>query len=254
MEIFILIIGLCIGSFLNVCIYRIQREESVAFPPSHCTSCQYELKVIDIVPVLSYLFLMGRCRKCKENISIKYPLVEVLNGILYLLMYLKFGLTLNFVFYNLLISLLIVISFIDLESKYVYSSTTIFGGILGIIYIVIGLYTKDTSIVNNILGGVVGYLIIYLIVIITKGMGQGDAEIAGVCGLFIGVKGILVSLFIAIVLGGVIALIFLVSKHKDKKAEIAFGPYIAVGTIIWIFIGEKILSIYIDLIFTALVF
>lgn len=244
MGFLVLIIGLCIGSFLNVCIYRIPREESIVFPASHCTACGYELKVLDLIPVISYIFLKGRCRKCGEKISIKYPLVEVLNGILYLLIYLKFGLTFNFIAYSILASLLIVISYIDLECKYIYSSTTILGGILGAAYILIGLYTKDTTLLNNILGGVIGYLIIYLIVVITKGMGQGDAEIAGICGLFIGIKGILVSLFIAIVLGGIVASIILVLKLKDRKSEIAFGPYIAIGAVIWILIGEKILSLY----------
>lgn len=244
MEFLILIIGLCIGSFLNVCIYRIPREESIVFPPSHCTVCGYELKVLDLIPVLSYLFIKGRCRKCGEKISIKYPLVEILNGILYLLIYLRFGLSLNFIAYSILASLLIVISYIDLECKYIYSSTTILGGILGAAYILIGLYTKDTTLLNNILGGVIGYLIIYLIVVITKGMGQGDAEIAGICGLFIGIKGILVALFIAIVLGGIVAAIILSFKLKDRKSEIAFGPYIAIGTVMWILIGEKILSLY----------
>lgn len=247
MEIFVLIIGLCIGSFLNVCIYRIPREESIAFPPSHCTYCGYELKATDLIPVVSYLFLKGRCRNCKKNISIKYPLVEILNGVLYLLMYLKFGLSLNFVFYSLLTSLLIVISFIDLKCKYIYSSTIILGVVLASIYILIGLYTKDTSIANNILGGVIGYLIIYLIVIITNGMGQGDAEIAGICGLFIGIKGILVSLFIAIVLGGLIASIILLFKLKEKKSEIAFGPYIAIGAIMYILIGKELLSVYLNI-------
>ena len=91
MEILILIIGLCIGSFLNVCIYRIPREESIAFPPSHCTSCGYELKAVDLIPVISYLFLKRKCRKCGEKISINYPLVELLNGVLYLLIFLRFG-------------------------------------------------------------------------------------------------------------------------------------------------------------------
>ena len=244
MEIFILIIGLCIGSFLNVCIYRIPREESITFPPSHCTSCGYDLKVTQLIPVVSYLFLKGRCRKCKKKISIKYPLVETLNGVLYLLMFLKFGLSINFIFYSLLVSLLIVISFIDLECKYIYSSTIILGCILAFIYILMGLYAKDANIVNNILGGVIGYLIIYLIVIITKGMGQGDAEIAGLCGLFIGIQGISVSLFIAIVLGGLVASIILLFKLKDKKSEIAFGPYITIGAIMYILMGKELVSFY----------
>ncbi|MDV4149360.1 prepilin peptidase [Clostridium sp. AL.422] len=246
MGVFILIIGLCIGSFLNVCIYRIPREESIVFPPSHCTSCGYELKATDLIPVISYLFLKGGCRKCKQSISIKYPLVEILNGVLYLLMYLKFGMSLNFIFYSFLVSLLIVISYIDLESKYIYLSTIIFGVILASIYIGVGLLTKQISIVDNIIGGIIGYLIIYLIVIITNGMGQGDAEIAGVCGLFIGIKGILVSLFIAIVLGGLVASIILLLKLKEKKSEIAFGPYIAIGTVIYILIGKELLSIYLQ--------
>lgn len=246
MEIFVLIIGLCIGSFLNVCIYRIPREESIVFPPSHCTVCGHELKVLDLIPVLSYLFLKGRCRKCGEKISVKYPLVEILNGVLYLLIYLRFGLSLNFIAYSILTSLLIVISFIDLDCKYIYSSTTILGAVLGSVYILIGLYTKDANLINNILGGAIGYLIIYLIVVITKGMGQGDAEIAGICGLFIGIKGILVALFIAIVLGGLVAAIILLFKLKDRKTEIAFGPYIAIGTIIYILIGKKLLSLYLS--------
>lgn len=246
MEILILIIGLCIGSFLNVCIYRIPREESIAFPPSHCTSCGYELKAVDLIPVISYLFLKGKCRKCGEKISIKYPLVELLNGVLYLLIFLKFGLSLSFVFYSLLTSLLIVISYIDLDSKYIYSSTTILGVVLAAIYIVVGLYTKDISISNNVLGGAIGYGSIYLIVVITKGMGQGDAEVAGVCGLFIGIKGILVCLFIAVVLGGLVAAIILIFKLKEKKSEIAFSPYISIGSIVYILLGKEILSLYLN--------
>ncbi|EEH96585.1 prepilin peptidase [Clostridium tertium] len=246
MEILILIIGLCIGSFLNVCIYRIPREESIAFPPSHCTSCGYELKAVDLIPVISYLFLKRKCRKCGEKISINYPLVELLNGVLYLLIFLRFGLSLSFVFYSLLTSLLIVISYIDLDSKYIYSSTTILGVVLAAIYIVVGLYTKDISISNNILGGAIGYGIIYLIVVITKGMGQGDAEVAGVCGLFIGIKGILVCLFIAVVLGGLVAAIILIFKLKEKKSEIAFSPYISIGSIVYILLGKEILSLYLN--------
>ncbi len=246
MEILILIIGLCIGSFLNVCIYRIPREESIAFPPSHCTSCGYELKAVDLIPVISYLFLKRKCRKCGEKISINYPLVELLNGVLYLLIFLRFGLSLSFVFYSLLTSLLIVISYIDLDSKYIYSSTTILGVVLAAIYIVVGLYTKDISISNNVLGGAIGYGIIYLIVVITKGMGQGDAEVAGVCGLFIGIKGILVCLFISVVLGGLVAAIILIFKLKEKKSEIAFSPYISIGSIVYILLGKEILSLYLN--------
>ena len=246
MYFLVLIIGLCIGSFLNVCIYRIPKEESIVFPASHCTSCGHELKFYELIPVVSYIFLRGRCIKCKSNISIKYPLIEVLNGLLYLLLFIKYGLSFNFIFYCLLVSLLIVISIIDLESKYVYSSTTIVGVLLAIIYIIIGAYLGEVKILNNLLGGLIGYGIIFLIIILTGGMGEGDADIAGICGLFVGIKGVLVALFLAIILGGIFASIVLLLKIKDRKSEIAFGPYIAIGTLIWLLIGEKILTLYVS--------
>lgn len=246
MYFLVLIIGLCIGSFLNVCIYRIPKEESIVFPASHCTSCGHELKFYELIPVVSYIFLRGRCIKCKSKISIKYPLIEILNGLLYLLLFIKYELSFNFIFYCLLVSLLIVISIIDLESKYVYSSTTIVGVLLAIIYIIIGAYLGEVKILNNLLGGLIGYGIIFLIIILTGGMGEGDADIAGICGLFIGIKGVLVALFLAIILGGIFASIVLILKIKDRKSEIAFGPYIAIGTLIWLLIGQKILTLYVS--------
>ena len=246
MYFLVLIIGLCIGSFLNVCIYRIPKEESIVFPASHCTSCGHELKFYELIPIVSYIFLRGKCIKCKSKISIKYPLIEILNGLLYLLLFIKYGLSFNFIFYCLLVSLLIVISIIDLESKYVYSSTTIVGVLLAIIYIIIGAYLGEVKILNNLLGGLIGYGIIFLIIILTGGMGEGDADIAGICGLFVGIKGVLVALFLAIILGGIFASIVLLLKIKDRKSEIAFGPYIAIGTLIWILIGQKILTLYVS--------
>ena len=246
MYFLVLIIGLCIGSFLNVCIYRIPKEESIVFPSSHCKSCVQELKYYELIPIVIYIFLRGKCIKCKSKISIKYPLIEILNGLLYLLLFIKYGLSFNFIFYCLLVSLLIVISIIDLESKYVYSSTTIVGVLLAIIYIIIGAYLGEVKILNNLLGGLIGYGIIFLIIILTGGMGEGDADIAGICGLFVGIKGVLVALFLAIILGGIFASIVLLLKIKDRKSEIAFGPYIAIGTLIWILIGQKILTLYVS--------
>lgn len=247
MYFWVLILGLCIGSFLNMCIYRIQKEESIAFPGSHCTRCGHELKAYELVPVLSYIFLRGRCRKCKDKISIKYPLIEILNALLYLLLFGKYGFSFNFVFYCLLTSLLIVISIIDLESKYIYSSTTLVGVLLAIIYITIGSYLGEIKILNSLLGGLIGYGIIFLIVSLTGGMGNGDADIAGICGLFVGIKGVLVTLFLAIILGGIVASIVLILKFKDRKSEIAFGPYIAMGTLMCIFMGERLLVLYMNL-------
>ena len=248
MDIFLVVIfGLVIGSFLNVCICRIANEESIAFPPSHCTNCGYELKAKDLIPVLSYIFLGGKCRSCKEKISIQYPIVEILNAILYIAIYLKFGFTLNLFKFCLFASLLIVIGFIDFKTKYVYNSTVVFGVVSGILFAVLEWMETKSIPWNYIAGAFIGFGIIYLIVILTRGMGEGDIDIALICGLFLGIKGILVTLFLAIILGGIVATIILIFKLKERKAEISFGPYLAIGGIIACLYGSRLIDIYLGL-------
>ena len=248
MDIFLVVIfGLVIGSFLNVCICRIANEESIAFPQSHCTNCGYELKAKDLIPVLSYIFLGGKCRSCKEKISIQYPIVEILNAILYIAIYLKFGFTLNLFKFCLFASLLIVIGFIDFKTKYVYNSTVVFGVVSGILFAVLEWMETKSIPWNYIAGAFIGFGIIYLIVILTRGMGEGDIDIALICGLFLGIKGILVTLFLAIILGGIVATIILIFKLKERKAEIAFGPYLAIGGIIACLYGSRLIDIYLGL-------
>ena len=242
--IFALIIGLVIGSFLNVCIYRIPREESISFPPSHCTSCGYGLKSFDLFPVLSYIGLKGRCRKCREKISIEYPLVEIVNGIIYLGLYLKFGYTVDFFKYALLTSLLLVIGLIDFKTKYVYRSTTITGAIIGTAFLIFNWITLKGFPSDYCFGAIIGFAIIYIIVKLTGGMGEGDIEIAAICGLFLGTKSILLVLFLSFIFGGIIAILILLLKLKGRKDEIAFGPYIVLGALVTIFIGDIIIKWY----------
>lgn len=240
----IILLGLIIGSFLNVCIYRISRDESIFFPQSHCTSCGYSLKPKDLVPVFSYIFLGGKCRSCKEKISITYPLVETLNACLYLLIYLKYGFTLDFLKFCLFASLLIVIGFIDFETKYVYNSTVIFGVVSGVLFDMLIWVETKTMPWNYIVGAFIGFGVIYLIVILTHGMGEGDIDIALICGLFLGVEGIVVALFIAIIIGGIVAGLILIFKLKNKKDEIAFVPYLAIGGIIASLYGSLLIEMY----------
>ncbi len=240
----IIILGLVIGSFLNVCIYRIPVEESIAFPPSHCTKCKHHLSPIVLIPVFSYIFLRGRCKYCNEKISIRYPIIETLNGILYLIVYLKFGLTLIALKYCILVSILIVIGMIDYDTQFVFTNTTIFGGIVAVIFIGIQAIVYKVGIIDLIAGGAIGFGIIGLIVILTKGMGEGDIEIATVCGLFLGMKGILLGLFLAIILGGIVGIIILALKLKKAKEKMAFGPCIAIGSLISMLWGVEILKFY----------
>lgn len=240
----IFILGLVIGSFLNVCIYRIPREESIVFPPSHCAKCNHNLSSLDLVPVLSYIFLRGKCRYCKEKISIRYPLIELLNCVLYLIVYFQFGLTLVALKYCILVSILIVIGFIDYDTQFVFTSTTIFGGIVATIFILIQTIVYKNQSTDLILGGIIGFIIIWLIVVLTKGMGEGDIEIATVCGLFLGMKGIMLGLFLSIVLGGAVGIIILCLKLKKAKEKIAFGPCIAIGSLIAMIWQNEILNFY----------
>jgi len=241
------ILGLVIGSFLNVCIYRIPREESIAFPPSHCGSCNHKLSPLDLIPLLSYALLKGKCRYCKEKISIRYPLIESINGILYLLIYFKFGLTILTLKYCILASSLIVIGIIDFETQFVYTSTTIFTGVIGILFIIVQAVMYKSGSVDLILGGLIGFGIIGLIVFITHGMGEGDIEIAAVCGLFLGMKFTVLNLFIAVMIGGIAGIIVLVLKLKAAKDKIAFGPCIAIGAIISVLFGNEIIQSYLNL-------
>ncbi|MCI6190901.1 MAG: prepilin peptidase [Clostridium sp.] len=247
MEIvFIFVIGLCIGSFLNVCIYRLPKGESISFPPSHCQSCGYRLKVKDLVPVFSYIFLKGKCRNCGEKISIQYPIIELTNAVLYLCVYLRYGLSVETIKYSIFASLLLVIGVIDFKTTLVCIETTIFGIITSILFMGYSWYNTKIFPLDNIIGGAIGFLIIWLIVKLTAGMGEGDIDIALVCGLFLGKKGIAITLFFGIILGGLAGVIFLIARKKGKKDEMAFGPYLAMGAFIALMWGEKIFNWYVS--------
>lgn len=232
---------------MNVCIYRIAREESISFPPSHCTKCGYELKVKDLVPVLSYVFLGGKCRACKEKISIKYPLVEILNALLYVVIYLNYGLNFEFFKFIIFASLMIVIGFIDFETKYVFNSTVVFGVVSGIIFLIAEWIITKNIPWTNLAGAAIGFGVIWAIVTLIGGMGEGDIDIALICGLFVGIKGIIVTIFLAFIFGGLVGAIILILKLKDRKAEIAFGPYLAIGGIIASAYGSRLIEYYLAL-------
>lgn len=245
----IFVLGTIIGSFLNVCIYRIPKEESIAYPPSHCTTCGNNLRPYDLIPILSYMFLKGRCRYCGEKVSIRYPIIEFITGVLFLITFIKYGLSLNFIKYILLISILIVIGMIDLDTTDVYFSTTLTGIISSLIFIGIYFY-MGIPVRSYIYGGIVGGGLLSAIILITKGgMGWGDAEICLFCGLFLGLKFTILMLFLSFIIGSIISLILILSGKKSRKDYIPFGPFIVLATILTIFMGEKIFLLYISLIF-----
>ena len=215
------------------------------FNSSHCRMCNHRVKFYDLIPVVSYLLLKGKCRVCKEKISIRYPLVELFTGILALLLYLKYGATFLWLKYTLLSCWAIVIGFIDLDTTDVYVKTTVSGIGIAIIFIIIGgFYGND--IWNYIIGGALGGGIIAIIILLTKGMGWGDAEVFLLGGLFIGLELTLVAMFFSFVLGAVFSVLFIVFHKKSRKDYIPFAPYISMALIISILFGDKILQIYLS--------
>jgi len=246
-DILIFILGLIVGSFSNVCIYRIPRNESVIYPASHCPKCHSPIKPVDNIPLLSYILLKGRCRNCGGKISIQYPVVEFLTGIIYVLIFLIYGLSIQTLIYIILSSALIIIAFIDLNEQIVPDVISLPGIGAGLI---LSFFVPYISFINSALGVVVGGGIILVIglagsVIFKKeAMGGGDVKLAAMIGAFLGWKYTIISLFLGFFLGALAGIFLILSKIKSREDMVPFGPFIALGSIIILLWGEKIITWY----------
>lgn len=244
-AIIVFLYGITIGSFLNVCIYRIPRNENIVVVRSHCMNCDYQLRWYDLVPLFSYIFLGGKCRKCGQKISVQYPLIEAFNGIMYLIIFLCKGLTIDTILYCLMASALIVISVIDFRTYEIPFGINVFIGILGIIRVLTDLSNWS----NYIIGFVCVSIPLYLLYIITKGrgIGGGDVKLMAVSGLVIGWQNNILAFVIGCILGSIIHLI----RMKITKAEhvLAMGPYLAAGIMIAALWGDKMVHWYLGMFF-----
>lgn len=239
----ILLFGLFIGSFLNVCIYRIPNNQSVSYPPSSCSNCNTRIKYYDLIPIVSYILLGGRCRSCGEKISLRYPSIEGLNGILYFLLYNTYGFSLSTLFFMPIVSILIVVTFIDYDHMIIPYRLNIMLGILGIINILLGMYPVTAK--SSMIGAAVGFGFFFLIAIVTGGqMGGGDIFLMGVLGLILGLGDILMVTVLSFITGAVLSVILLITKIKDRKDPIPFGPFIALSAVLVILFGNDILYFY----------
>ncbi len=247
-DILIFILGLIVGSFSNVCIYRIPRNESIIYRASHCPKCHSNISPKDNIPLLSYILLKGRCRNCKGKISIQYPIVEFLNGLIYLIIYLIYGLSIQSLIYIILSSALIIIAFIDLNEQIVPDVISLPGIVIGFI---ISFFVPYISFINSALGVVVGGGVILIIglagsVIFKKeAMGGGDVKLAAMIGAFLGWRYIIISLFLGFFLGALAGIILIMSKIKNREDAVPFGPFIVLGSFITLLWGEKIITWYI---------
>lgn len=241
------IFGAVIGSFLNVCIYRIPRKESIVSPGSHCPGCSHALGFWDLVPFVSQIALRAKCRYCGTKISFRYFFVELMTALLFVAMYARFMVyvysPLSFAMSLVLSSMLVVITFIDLDHKIIPDKISYPGMITGLVFSL--LVGGAPSLLSAVIGLFAGGGIIYLIVVLSKGgMGGGDVKLAAMLGAFLGWKLVLVNLFLSFFLGGIAATLLLLRKLKGRKDYIPFGPYLAIAAIITVLWGQKILQLY----------
>jgi leader peptidase (prepilin peptidase)/N-methyltransferase len=247
-DVLIFILGLIVGSFSNVCIYRIPKNESIIYPASHCPKCHSNISPKDNIPLLSYILLKGRCRNCKSKISIQYPIVELLTGLIYLIIYLIYGLSIQTLVYIILSSALIIIAFIDLNEEIVPDVISLPGIVIGFI---ISFFVPYISFINSALGVLVGGGIILIIGLVgsvifkKEAMGGGDVKLAAMIGAFLGWRYIIISLFLGFFIGALAGIFLIVSKIKSREDAIPFGPFIVLGSFITLLWGEKIISWYI---------
>lgn len=242
----VLIYGAIIGSFLNVVIHRLPREESIAWPGSRCPHCMTALTWKDNLPLLSYALLGGKCRSCKEPISIRYPLVEALNALLYGALLAAFGPTLQFVALAGMASVLVAIFFIDLDTMYILNVLTYPGILAGLIYggVIEGRW------IPTLAAAAAGYGLFWLICEGSKlylkaigsehtdGMGMGDAKLAAMMGAWLGPERLVVALFASFLLGSVVGLAL--KARAGKSEPFPFGPALVIGTFVGLFAGNAI--------------
>lgn len=242
MEFIIFILGLSIGSFLNVLVERIPKNESFIKGRSHCDFCRHKLSWYDLIPVVSFIFLKGRCRYCLKSISLRYPFVEIVTAISYLFVYLNFSsYNLQLITYNLIIiSGLIIIFFTDFKYRIIPDPVLIPLIILVSIY---DLYVFKLSFIYNYFPAAFLFsgLFLFLVVITKgKGMGLGDVKYAFFMGLLLGFPNIIISFYIAFLTGAFISLILVLKGKKSLKSKIAFGPFLVMATFVTMFWGNEL--------------
>lgn len=255
---FSFLVGLCFGSFLNVLIYRLPAMKSVVFPSSSCPSCETKLGLVELIPVFGYLILRGRCRHCKNEISLRYPLVELAVGVLFAFSFYYFGYTVNAFFYLVLLYLLLAIALIDLKHRIVPNKLVFAGLIAGLIFYLPALgnllidlpswLIVERDLLDAAGGFLVGGAIMLVIILVSRGgMGAGDMKLMAMIGLFVGLRGTAVVMLLGFFLGAVVGVSLMVLGILTRKDAIPFAPYLSLAAIIQVLWGESIWNWYINL-------
>lgn len=245
-KVFSFIFGAAIGSFLNVCIYRIPDNESIIRPLSRCPRCKTPIRFYDNIPIISFLILKGKCRDCGEKISWRYPLVELITGLLALLLFIKFGLSLQFLAVFVFTAVLIIITFIDLDHQIIPDVLTL-PGIP--VFLLAGIFIMKVpwheALIGVLVGGGVLFAIAFVYEKLTKreGMGGGDIKLLGMIGGFFGWKALIFILLFASLGGALVGITAMIIKKQDMKYAVPFGPFLAAAAVAYIFWGEEFMRL-----------
>ncbi len=242
-HVLVFLFGAAVGSFLNVCIYRMEEGASIVWPHSFCPACKTPIKGYDNIPLLSYLLLRGRCRACGSPISIRYPVVEGLTALVFLLLFMFHGPSLDFLSLLIFASLLIVISFIDLDTQIIPDVLSLGGLALGFLlsFVRPGFRVLD-SLYGILVGGGILFAVAYGYQRIARreGMGGGDIKLIAMIGAFCGLKGVVFSIMAGSCLGTLVGIPLMIVKGRDTKYAIPFGPFLSLGALLYVFAGARL--------------
>jgi len=243
---FAFLFGSIIGSFLNVCIFRLPPKKSLLFPASHCPHCRQPIRFYDNIPIISYLVLRGRCRFCNQPISPQYVIVELLTALFSLLLFLHYSLTEYFIYFAFFSSLMVV-TFIDLKHQIIPDAISLPGIGAGFLAsFVLPRITYLDSLIGIALGGGILYFVAlgYYLITKTEGMGMGDVKLLAMVGAFLGGKAVVITIFLSAFLGAVVGVAVMVIKRKSRKYAIPYGPFLSIGALLSLFWGDVLLAWY----------
>ena len=240
----ITILGLIIGSFLNVCIVRLPKQKDNIFRESRCVQCKNKIDWYNNIPLLSYFWLGGKCKLCKKKIAIMYPIVEGLTAFTFYICHQELGLSLDLLFSLIFFCSLIVIFFTDFNYFLIFDVITLPLAAIGVCVSVLNLNPFYIDALSSLLGAIIGYLIIYLIRWIyfkirkVEGMGLGDAKLFLAIGAWLGINSLVFVLFISSLLGSIFGIGYILINKKNKKTEIAYGCFIILAVVLYQFFGK----------------
>ena len=239
----IFLFGIVVGSFLNVCIYRLPEGESIVKVPSHCMSCGAQLRWFDLVPLFSWLFLRGKCRRCKAAISVQYPIVEALNGVLWVFVFIVNGMNAMSIVCCLMTSALLALSVIDWRTFEIPFGMNVFLGILGVVAVIL----NREEWLSHVIGAVCvsGFLLILYLLSQGKAIGGGDIKLMAACGLILGWQRIILAFLLGCIFGSVIHLLRM--KLSGEGRVLAMGPYLAAGIFLAALFGQQWIGWYLSL-------